>query len=365
MNRTIFGIDIAKHVFQLHWVEETTGEIMQLQLKRHQFLNHFASLSPCLIGMEACGGAHHWARRLTEMGHEVRLLPARQVNPFVIGNKNDVVDARAIWTALQQPGIKTVAIKTEEQQAVLSLHRMREQLVKFRTAQINGLRGLLTEYGEVMPMGRAALRARLPEVLGRLGDRLPAILMDSLRDQWSRILELDEQIKTIERRLQHWLRQDEACQRIAAIPGVGLLTATVIVATMGDPKMFKSGREFAAWLGLVPRQTGTGGRVRLHGISKRGDTYVRTLLIHGARSVMTHCQPRAPWLTALLSRRPMNVALVAQANKMARTIWALLAYRSDRDSLNLHGSLDFESIRRTRSESAELPSGPAGLYPAQ
>ena len=326
MKHTVYGIDIAKHVFQLHWVNQETGEMMTLQLKRPQFLTHFAGLSPCLIGMEACGGAHHWARRLTEMGHTVKLLPGRQVKPFVTGNKNDVADARAIWTAVQQPGMKTVAIKSEEQQAVLALHRMREQLVKFRTAQINGLRGLLTEYGEVMPVGRAGLQKTLPEVLSRLQNRVPALFIESVREQWSRVLEVDQQIKALEQRLQQWLRQDEACQRVAAIPGIGLLTATAIVATMGDPSVFKSGREFAAWLGLVPRQTGTGGRVRLQGISKRGDAYVRTLLVHGARSVVTHCQPRAPWLTGLLSRRPMNVVLVAQANKMARTIWALLAH---------------------------------------
>jgi len=328
MKHSVFGIDIAKQVFQLHWVDEETGELMSLQLKRDKFLAYFAPLSPCVIGMEACGGAHHWARQLKAMGHEVKLLPAKQVKPFVTGNKNDVADARAIWTAVQQPGIKTVAIKTEEQQAVLALHRMREQLVKFRTAQINGLRGLLAEYGEVMPVGRAGLRKALPEVLGRLEVRLPAMLLDSLRDQWSRVIELDQQIKDLERRLQHWHRQDEACQRLAAIPGVGLLTATAVVATMGAPSTFKSGREFAAWLGLVPRQTGTGGRVRLHGISKRGDTYVRTLLIHGARSVMTHRQ-RKPWLTELLSRRPMNVVLVALANKTARTIWAVLAHKRE------------------------------------
>lgn len=326
MNTIIYGIDIAKHVFQLHWIEPETGEIQMLKLKRRQFLTHFSRLSPCSIGMEACGGAHHWARELVAMGHKVKLLPGKQVTPFVTGNKNDVADARAIWTALQQPGIKTVAIKTEAQQAVLALHRMREQLVKFRTAQINGLRGLLTEYGEVMPVGRSALRKALPDVLARLDERLPAMLIEGLREQWARVLDLDTQVKTIESRLRQWFREDEACQRVADIPGVGLLTATAIVVTMGAPDTFKSGREFAAWLGLVPRQTGTGGRVRLHGISKRGDTYIRTLLIHGARSVMTHCQPRSPWLTKLLSRRPANIALVALANKTARTIWALLAH---------------------------------------
>jgi transposase len=227
---------------------------------------------------------------------------------------------------VQQPGIKAVAVKTEEQQAVLALHRMREQLVKFRTAQINGLRGLLTEYGEVMPQGRAGIKRDIPGVLGRLSDRLPAIVIETLREQHARLSELDEQIGQIERRLGHWQRQDAATRRITAIPGVGLLSATAAVATMGDAKAFKSGREFAAWLGLVPGQTGTGGRVRLLGISKRGDKYLRTLLIHGARAVLTHSKSPPEWLTELMKRRPKNVAVVAMANKMARTIWALLAH---------------------------------------
>ena len=255
MNRIVVGVDIAKRVFQLHWVEPETGEIVALQLKREKFLEHFANRSNCVIGMEACGGSQHWARSLQKLGHEVKLLSGRMVKPFVGGNKNDAADARGIWTAMQQPGIKAVAVKSEEQQAVLALHRMREQLVKFRTAQINGLR-----------------------------------------------------------------------ERIAAIPGVGLLSATAAVATMGDAKAFKSGREFAAWLGLVPRQTGTGGRVRLLGISKRGDKYLRTLLIHGARAVLTHSKSPPEWLSELVKRRPKNVAVVAMANKMARTIWALTAH---------------------------------------
>src|SRR3984885_628713 len=283
MNRIVVGVDIAKRVFQLHWVEPQTGEIVALQLKRERFLEHFANRSDCLIGMEACGGSQHWARSLQKLGHEVKLLSGRMVKPFVGGNKSDAADARAIWTAVQQPGIKVVAIKSEEQQAVLALHRMREQLVKFRTAQINGLRGLLTEYGEVMPQGRAGIKRDTPGALGRLSARLPAIVIETLREQYARLSELDEQIGQIERRLRQWQSQDSATQRIAAIPGVGLLSATVAVATMGDAKAFRSGREFAAWLGLVPGQTGTGGRVRLLGISKRGDRYLRTLLIHGAR----------------------------------------------------------------------------------
>jgi transposase len=228
--------------------------------------------------------------------------------------------------AVQQPGIKAVAVKSEEQQAVLALHRMREQLVKFRTAQINGLRGLLTEYGEVMPQGRAGIKRDIPGALGRLSDRLPGMVIETLREQYARVGDLDVQIGQIERRLRQWQSRDSATQRIAAIPGVGLLGATAAVATMGDAKAFKSGREFAAWLGLVPRQTGTGGRVRLLGISKRGDKYLRTLLIHGARAVLTHSKSPPEWLTELMKRRPKNVAVVAMANKTARTIWALMAH---------------------------------------
>ncbi len=325
MNRIVVGVDIAKRVFQLHWVEPATGEIVTLQLRREKFLEHFVNRSSCLIGMEACGGSQHWARSLRKLGHQVRLLSGRMVKPFVGGNKNDAADARAIWTAVQQPGIKVVSVKSEEQQAVLALHRIREQLVKFRTAQSNGLRGLLTEYGEVMPQGRAGIKRDVPGVLGRLSDRLPAMVIETLREQYARLGELDEQIGQIERRLRQWQSQDSATQRIAAIPGVGLLSATAAVATMGDAKAFKSGREFAAWLGLVPRQTGSGGRVRLLGISKRGDRYLRTLLIHGARAV-THSKAPPEWLTELAKRRPKNVAVVAMANKMARTIWALMAH---------------------------------------
>jgi len=326
MKSIVVGVDIAKRVFQLHWVEPETGEMVSVQLKREKFLEHFANRASCVIGMEACGGSQHWARSLQKLGHRVKLLSARMVKPFVGGNKNDVADARAIWTAVQQPGVKAVAIKSEAQQAVLALHRMREQLVKFRTAQINGLRGLVTEYGEVMPQGRAGIKRDIPGALGRLSDRLPAMVIDTLREQYARLGELDEQISQIERRLRHWQCEDSATQRIAAIPGVGLLSATAAIATMGDAKAFKSGREFAAWLGLVPRQIGTGGRVRLVGISMRGDKYLRTLLIHGARSVLTHSKSPPEWLTELLKRRPKNVAVVAMANKMARTIWALTAH---------------------------------------
>lgn len=327
MKYTTVGVDIAKSVFQLHWVDVETGEIISKQVKRAVFLEQFANREPCLIGMEACGGAQHWARRLIEMGHQVKLMQGKYVKAFVTGNKNDVADARAIWVAVQQSG-KTVAVKTEAQQAVLALHRMRQQLVKFRTMQTNCLRGLLTEYGEVMNKSRAALDKTIPSVLAKLTDRLPAVLIDTLREQWTRLSSLDKEIGEIERRLHAWMKQDKACQTIAAIPGVGLLTATAAVATMGDAKTFKSGREFAAWLGLVPGQVGSGGKVKLLGISKRGDTYLRTLLIHGARSVLAHAKEPGTWVEQLQKRRPANVVTVALANKMARTIWAVLAHDS-------------------------------------
>ncbi len=326
VTRTVVGVDIAKRVFQLSWVGLETGELMNVRLTRAKFLEHFANHAPCLVAMEACGGAQHWARRLLALGHEVRLLPAKMVRPFVSGNKDDAHDARAIWTAVQQPGVKTVAVKSEEQQGILALHRMRQQLVKFRTAQINCLRGLLAEYGEVMPRGRAGMRRDIASALERVSQRLPALVVETLREQWVRVTDLDGEVDRIEQRLTVWHRQNLASRRIAAIPGVGVLSATAAVATMGNPAAFRSGREFAAWLGLVPRHTGTGGRVRMLGISKRGDTYLRTLLIHGARSALVHAKLPSAWQLRLLRRRPSNVVIVALANKMARTIWALLAH---------------------------------------
>ncbi|AJY38087.1 IS110 family transposase (plasmid) [Burkholderia humptydooensis] len=332
MNSMAVGVDIAKNVFQVHYVDQGSGEIVNKPIKRAKFLEHFANRARCLIGMEACGGAHHWARELTRLGHEVRLMPAEFVKAFNIRNKNDAADARAIWLAVQQPG-KPVAMKTEMQQAMLALHRMREQLVKFRTMQSNGLRGLLTEYGEVMSRGRAKLDKAIPAALDRLAERLPAALIDTLREQWSGLARLDGQIAEIERRMREWKKEDGAVAAISEIPGVGLLTATAAVAMMGDPKAFSSGREFAAWAGLVPKQTGSGGKVNLHGISRRGDTYLRTLLIHGARSVLSHAKEPGPWVEQMKKRRPANVVIEALANKMARTIWAVLAhdrpYRKD------------------------------------
>ena len=323
--KQVFGLDIAKHVFQLHTVDMSTGEIANVQIKRAKVLEHFVNKPKSLIAMEACGGAHHWARELTALGHTVRLLHAKIVRPFVSGNKTDATDARAIWLAVQQPGVKFVGIKTAAQQATLTLHRQRELLMKMRTMQTNALRGLLYEFGATFAQGRKAMFKDVEQTLEDLSAQLPQMVRDSLREQVARIKAMSDDILTIEKRLGLQLKADPHMQRIAQIPGVGLLTATAAIATMGEASAFKSGREFCAWLGLVPKQTGTGGKIRLGGISKRGDTYLRTLLIHGARSVLAHAKEPGPWLAQIQARRPANVVIVAQAAKMARTIWALTA----------------------------------------
>ena len=325
----VFGLDIAKSVFQVHTVDMGSGEIVNQQLKRAKVLTYFANRTPCLIGIEACGGAHHWARRLTAQGHNVRLIHAKAVRPFVGGNKTDAADARAIWLAIQQPGTKFVGMKTLEQQATLVLHRQRELLMKMKAMQSNALRGLLYEFGATFARGRNALFAEIETALEALVGDIPQYVADSLREQVKRIKDFAKDIKAIEGRLAQRLRDDKDMQRVAQMPGVGLLTATAAIATMGQASAFKSGREFCAWLGLVPRQSGTGGKVKLLEISKRGDTYLRTLLIHGARSVLTHTKEPGPWLEQLKARRPVNVVIVAQAAKMARAIWAVTAKQED------------------------------------
>jgi len=276
--------------------------------------------------MEACGSAHYWARKLASLGHEVRLVAAQFVRPFVKTNKTDAADARAIWEAAQRPEMKFVAVKTEEQQSVLTLHRLREQLVKFRTMQTNQLRGLLYEFGVCLPAGRAKGMPAAIEALGQLEDTLPAMVIDALRQQMVRIQALNEDIADIEKKLTLWKKQERLAANLMEIPGVGILSATAAVATIGDAGAFRNGREFAAFLGLVPRQSGTGGKVRMLGISKRGNTYLRTLLIHGARARINIQKERDPWVDRLLARRPFNTVAVALANKMARTIWAMMAH---------------------------------------
>lgn len=325
MKYTPVGVDIAKHLIQVHFIDEHSGEVVDKQIRSQDFLQFFSNREPCLIGMESCGGSQHWARELTKLGHKVRLLQGKFVKAFVMGNKNDVMDSRAIWMAVQQPG-KPIAVKTEEQQAILALHRMRRQLVKFRTAQINALHGMFLEFGETVRKGRASLDKAMPLVLGRLRGRLPPFLITLLEDQHRRLGALDEQIDGIEKQLAAVARQNETCKRLLDIPGVGPLIATAAVATMGDASAFKSGREFSAYVGLVPKQTGSGGKVRLLSISKRGDTYLRTLFIHGARAASLLAKEPGQWITELKNRRPTSVAIVAMANKLARTVWAVSAH---------------------------------------
>jgi transposase len=327
MELNVIAMDIAKKVFQLHWIDNEAGSIEQLKLRRAQVLSWFANREPACVVMEACGGAHEWGRELMKLGHDVRLLPPKMVRPFVHRNKTDAADAQGIWTASHQPGMRFVPVKNEAQQVVLALHRLRAQLMKMRIMQTNELRGLLYEFGIVLPEGHRTLLKELPAALIEAQTRLPAMFIDSLGEQVRRITQLEVDIGAIERRLSQQLRETPACTTIAEIPGVGLLTATAIVASMGTPAAFRSAREFAAWIGLVPRQTGTGGRVRQLGISKRGDAYLRTLLMHGARAIVARSKtaPSWPWLAELLKRRPYSVAVAAVANKLARTIWAVLA----------------------------------------
>ena len=326
MNTTTYGLDIAKSVFQLYWVDCDSGEIHNRKFSKPALLEFFAQREVGLIALEACGSAHWWRRKLMSFGHEVKLIHAKFVRPFVQGNKTDAADAKAIWTAIRQPGMRAVAGKTEEQQAMLALHRMRQSLVKFRTMQVNQLRGLLYEFGITLKGGR---QAGVEEILHRTDEfeeMLPGMLFTALREQLGRLEAIETDLQNLERRIKEWQKQQAACMKVAAIPGIGVLTATALVATMGEANSFKSGREFAAFVGLVPRQSGTGGKIKLLGISKRGDTYLRTLLIHGARAAMFKAKDKGAWSEALLQRCPTNVAIVALANKMARTAWAILAH---------------------------------------
>ncbi|MEJ8816080.1 IS110 family transposase [Variovorax ureilyticus] len=326
--RQVVGLDIAKHVFQLHTVDMGTGEVINVQLKRAKVMEHFARRQPCLIAMEACGGAHHWARELTALGHSVRLLHAKIVRPFVSGNKTDATDARAIWLAVQQPGVKFVGIKTAAQQATLTLHRQRELLMKMRTMQTNALRGLLYEFGATFARGRNALFEEVEQALEELSPQLPQMVRDSLHEQVARIKAAIQDIQTIEKRLGLQLKADPQMRRIAQIPGVGLLTATAAIAIMGDASAFKSGREFCAWLGLVPSQTGTGGKVRASAASPNEVT--RTCAPCSFTGPEACCRtPRSLGRGSKGSRAAGHVVIVAQAAKMARTIWAVTAKQQD------------------------------------
>jgi len=328
MKVTRVGIDLAKTVFQVHGIDEKGKTVLRKQLKRAHVLEFFANLARCVIGMEACGGAHYWARKLSALGHEVKLMAPQLVKPYVKSNKNDRNDAEAICEALGRLNMRFVPVKNAEQQALLALHRVREGLVAARTAQVNQLRGLLAEFGLVMPKGIAKMRMRVPEILEDGANELPGLMRELLARCYEQFQGLDARVHELEARIVRWHRDNEASQRLAQVPGVGPLTASAYVATLGDGQAFKSGRQAAAWLGLVPRQQSSGGKQQLLGISKRGDVYLRKLLVHGARAVLRHLKPEQTnnWLGELAKRRHHNVATVALANKNARILWALLAH---------------------------------------
>ena len=329
MKVTTIGIDLAKAVFQIHGVDERGKAVVRKRLKRSEMATYFAKLEPCLVGMEACGSAHHWARKLQGFGHTVKLMSPQFVKPYVKTNKNDMADAEAICEAVGRPSMRYVSVKTVERQAILSVHRARAGFVKARTAQANQIRGLLSEFGVVIPQGIHSIMKRIPEILEDGENGLPGTMRNLLERLTANLKEMDRQVGELERQIQLWHRENEASRRLAEIPGIGPITASAIVATVGHAKEFKNGRQLAAWMGLVPRQNSSGGKQNLLGISKRGDTYLRTLLIHGARSVIRHAENKSDessWLRKLMARRNKNVAAVALANKNARTVWALLAH---------------------------------------
>jgi transposase len=332
---TTVGLDLAKNVFQVHGVNERGKTVLKKQLKRSQVLPFFANLAPCLIGMEACAAAHHWARKLVTLGHDAKLMAPQFVKPYVKSNKNDARDAEAICEAVSRPNMRFVPSKTPAQQAVLSLHRARQGFIKARTAQANQLRGLLGEFGIAIPQGIRQLSTHVPDIVEDADNGLPGVMRGLVQRLWEHFQELDRQVGELDRDIRRLQREDEASRRLAEIPGIGFLSASALAATVGDAKAFANGRQLAAWLGLVPRQHSSGGKEILMGISKRGDCYVRTLLIHGARALIQQAERRNEadsWLKRLLARRSKNVATVAVAAKNARIAWAILAHGRDYDS---------------------------------
>jgi transposase len=326
---TTVGLDLAKMVFQVHGADQDGRPVVRKKLRRAQLIPFFAELAPCLIGMEACASAHYWARELQALGHEVRLIPPQYVRPFVKTNKNDAADAEAICEALVRPTMRFAAVKSAGQQSVLMLHRSRDLLVRQRTMLINALRGHCGEFGIVAAQGAAKIEV-LVALIEDVGDaRLPSVARDALGCLVGQLRSIQARIKELEASLMIWHRANEASQRLATIPGVGVITATALVATIGDASQFHSGRQLAAWLGLVPRQHSSGGKERLGRISKRGDGYLRRLLVHGARADLRWSrhrkEQRSLWQESLLARRPTNVVLVAMANKTARVVWAMLS----------------------------------------
>ena len=331
---TTIGLDIAKHVFHAHGADERGGTVFSRRLTRGKLLDFFARHPRCVVALEACGGAHHWARELRVMGHEVRLIPPAYVKPFVKRHKNDAVDAEAICEAAQRPNMRFVAVKSEEQQAAALVFRTRDLAVKQRTQIANAIRGHLAEYGWVAPKGAAHL-AMLADLLedGEIGQTLPEVARPMFAMMIGMLANLDKQIAELDKEITRRAREDEVARRLMTIPGVGPITATAIAAIAPAAETFAKGRDFAAWLGLVPKQASTGGKQKLGAISRMGERTLRRLLIIGASAVVLQASKRGPsagsWLEGMLARKPRMLVTVALANKMARTVWALLVRRED------------------------------------
>jgi transposase len=324
------GIDLAKTVFQLHGVNERGKVVLTRRVTRNKLLEVVANIPPCMIGMEACAGAHYWGREFEKLGHKVKLMSPKFVKPYVKTNKNDKGDAEAICEAVGRPTMRFVPIKTVEQEDIQALHRSRSLLIKTRTALINQIRGLLAEYGLVIPRSAEKVRPSLVRFLDVEETRLTSFARETFFGLYEQLGDLDQRIAKVNQRLERIFREHPVCRKIAAVPGIGLLTATALLAAITSPQVFQNGRHMAAWLGLVPRQHSSGGKEVLRGLSKRGNRYLRMLLIHGARSVVRHAEKRKDtqglWMSALQRRKGTNVAAVAVANKNARVIWALLAH---------------------------------------
>ena len=328
MQVTTIGLDLAKHVFQIYGIDAAEKVVIKRHLRRSQVMSFFEALAPCLIGMEACATAHYWARQLTKLGHEVRLMPAKDVKAYVKRNKNDAADAEAICEAVRRPTMRFVRVKSAQQQGQLMQHRTRDLLMRQRTQLINALRAHLAELGITAAQGREGIKGLLAIVADDRDSRLPIDARASLIVLAAQLQSVQTLIGSIEKRIIALHRSSDASKRLETIPGVGILGATTIATIVTDPKAFRSGRDFAAWLGLVPRQDSTGGKQKLGPISKQGDRYLRRILVVGAHAVLRRARQhpeKYPWLTQLLARRPFKVVAVALANKMARIAWALLA----------------------------------------
>ena len=326
---TTVGLDIAKSVFQVHAVNAAGKVVIRRQLKRRYVLAFFEKLPPCLIGIEACASSHHWSRELQALGHSVRLMPPAYVKPYVKRQKNDATDAEAICEAVTRANMRFVETKTADQQSGLVLHRTRHLCMRQQTSVINAIRAHLAEFGVVAPVGRNGVEELLNIVTNSNDKRVPEVARVCLVALGAQLRRLKEQVLEFDRMIMAWHRSNKMSIRLDQCPGVGPVLATALVATVADPKIFRSGRNFSAWIGLVPKQHSSGGKDRLGSISKQGDRYLRSLFVIGALAVIryakVHGTRHRPWLTALLARRPAKVAAIALANKIARMVWAMMA----------------------------------------